>query len=83
MRQITQIARIRFVLIGKLLFVAEPEMTIVVRTFSWSHNSRSFPRGRRGAIFAASPESSPNHTSLLAAGERNNAFIRNCSSICP
>jgi len=70
------------VLIGKLLFVAEPEMTIVVRTFSWSHNSRGFPRGREGGHLRCKPETSPNHTSLLAAGRRNNAFIREYSNIC-
>ena len=43
-------------LIEKLFFVAEPEMRIVVRTFSWSHNSRSFPRGEK----RASRESSAN-----------------------
>jgi len=68
MRQITQIARIRFVLIGKLLFVAEPEMTIVVRTFSWSHNSRGFPRGEEGGHLRGQPREQPQ--SYISIGGR-------------
>jgi hypothetical protein len=39
-----QYARIRYLAMGNVLFAAEPEMKIVARPFSWSHNSRRFPR---------------------------------------